>query len=47
MKPLSKEDFQGSIEKETLEQTLSAMQISFPFKYYITGNDVWINQKKN
>jgi len=39
--------FSGSIEKETLEQTLSAMQISFPFKYYITGNDVWINQKKN
>ena len=39
--------FSGSIERETLEQTLSAMQISYPFKYYITGNDVWINQKKN
>ena len=39
--------FSGSIEKETLEQTLSAMQISFPFKYSITGNDVWINQKNN
>jgi transmembrane sensor len=37
--------FSGSIEKETLEQTLSAMQISFPFKYSIIGNDVWINQK--
>ncbi|MEP6595517.1 MAG: FecR family protein [Ginsengibacter sp.] len=39
--------FSGSIEKETLEQTLSAMQISFPFEYSITGNDVWINQKIN
>ena len=37
--------FSGSIEKETLEQTLSAMQISFPFKYSITGSDVWINKK--
>jgi ferric-dicitrate binding protein FerR (iron transport regulator) len=39
--------FSGSIEKETLEQTLSAMQISFPFNYSITGNDVWINKGKN
>jgi transmembrane sensor len=37
--------FSGSIEKETLQQTLSAMQISFPFKYSFTGNDVWINPK--
>jgi ferric-dicitrate binding protein FerR (iron transport regulator) len=37
--------FSGSIEKETLQQTLSAMQISFPFKYSITGNDVWIKSK--
>jgi ferric-dicitrate binding protein FerR (iron transport regulator) len=34
--------FSGSIEKETLEQTLSAMQISFPFKYSISATDVWI-----
>lgn len=42
---LQQRRFSGSIEKETLEQTLSAMQISFPFKYTITGNDVWINKK--
>lgn len=46
-KAIKQRRFSGSIEKETLEQTLSAMQISFPFKYYITGNDVWINQKNN
>ncbi|MEO8109055.1 MAG: FecR family protein [Ginsengibacter sp.] len=38
--------FSGSINKETLQETLGAMQLSYPFTYRISGNEVWINQKK-
>lgn len=38
--------FSGVIEKETLQQTLGAMQLSIPFTWSVKGNEVWINQKK-
>jgi transmembrane sensor len=38
--------FSGVIEKETLKETLSAMQLSFPFNYEITGNELTISKKK-
>lgn len=36
--------FSGLIEKETLAQTLSAMKLSYPFHYHITGEEVWISK---
>lgn len=37
--------FSGIIEKETLEQTLKAMQLSYSFRYSIKGDEVWIDRK--
>ncbi len=37
--------FSGVIEKETIDQALKAMQLSYPFRYSISGNDVWISKK--
>lgn len=34
--------FSGTIENETLEQALQAMQFSTPFHYRLAGNEVWI-----
>jgi ferric-dicitrate binding protein FerR (iron transport regulator) len=36
--------FSGLIEKETLAQTLTAMKLSYPFHYHITGEEVWISK---
>ena len=41
---LKQKRFSGLIEKETLTQTLLALQLSYPFNYSIKGNDVWINK---
>ena len=37
--------FSGLITKETLIQTLQALQLSYRFAYTIKGTDVWINKK--
>lgn len=37
--------FSGIIEKESIDQALKAMQLSYPFKYTINGNDVLISKK--
>lgn len=37
--------FSGIIEKESIGQALKAMQLSYPFKYTISGNDVFISNK--
>lgn len=37
--------FSGIIQKETLEETLNAMQLSYSFKYSIKGDEVWIDKK--
>lgn len=37
--------FSGVIEKETIDQALKAMQLSYPFRYSISGNDIWISKK--
>ena len=42
---LKQKRFSGLIEKETLIQTLQALQLSCPFTYTINGTDVWINKK--
>lgn len=42
---LKQRRFSGLIEKETLTQTLQALQLSYPFTYTIKGTDVWINKK--
>lgn len=36
--------FSGIIEKESIEQALNAMQLSYPFKYTMNGNDIWISE---
>lgn len=36
--------FSGIIEKETLKETLEAMQLSWHFKYKIEGNDLWLGE---
>lgn len=36
--------FSGTIENETLEQALQAMQFSTPFHYRLNGNEVWITR---
>jgi ferric-dicitrate binding protein FerR (iron transport regulator) len=41
-----KKRFSGVIEKETLKETLSAMQLSFPFDYRVDGNELVIIKKK-
>ena len=37
--------FSAVIEKESLQQTLEAMKLSYPFNYQITGSEVWISKK--
>lgn len=37
--------FSGIIEKESIDQALKAMQLSYPFKYIINGNNVFISNK--
>ena len=39
---LRQKRFSGLIEKETLTETLRALQLSYPFSYTIEGNNVWI-----
>jgi transmembrane sensor len=36
--------FSGVIAKETLKETLEAMQLSYHFSYEIKGNDLWIKK---
>lgn len=36
--------FSGTIENETLEQALQAMQFSTSFHYRLSGNEVWISK---
>lgn len=36
--------FSGTIQGETLEQTLDALKISYPFSYTIKNSEVWINK---
>jgi transmembrane sensor len=42
---LQQKRFSGLITKETLIQTLQALQLSYRFAYTIKGTDVWINKK--
>ncbi|MEP6949842.1 MAG: DUF4974 domain-containing protein, partial [Ginsengibacter sp.] len=42
---LRQKRFSGLIKKETLIQTLQALQLSYRFIYTIKGTDVWINKK--
>lgn len=37
--------FSGVIEDESVTETLSAMQLSYPFTYELKGNDLWIGDK--
>lgn len=37
--------FSGIIEKETLEQTLKALQLSYRFRYRIEGNRLWLGDQ--
>jgi ferric-dicitrate binding protein FerR (iron transport regulator) len=43
---LKKEVFTGSFSKETLEESLKALQFSYPFDYVIKKNEVFIKRKK-
>ncbi|MBL7698349.1 MAG: FecR domain-containing protein [Chitinophagaceae bacterium] len=42
---VTKKHFSGTIERETLKETLEAMKLSFPFEYEITGNVLFIRSK--
>lgn len=42
---IARRRFSGVIEKETLQQTLEAMQLSGNFSYVIEGNELWIGSK--
>jgi transmembrane sensor len=37
-------NFSGIIEKETVEEALKALQYSYPFKYKIGNNNIWISK---
>jgi transmembrane sensor len=37
--------FSGVVEKETLKQTMEAMQLSYHFNYQIKDNELWIGVK--
>lgn len=37
--------FSFVIEKESLQQTLEALKISYPFNYQIKGSEIWISKK--
>ena len=37
--------FRGAFEKENITQALEALQLTAPFKYSITGNEITINKK--
>lgn len=41
-----KKRFSGTIERETLKETLEAMQLSFPFEYEIQNNVLYIRSKQ-
>lgn len=43
---VKKKRFSGTIERETLKETLEAMQVSFPFEYNISGDVLYIRSKK-
>lgn len=43
---LKKEVFSGSFSKETLEESLKALQFSYPFDFVIKKNEVFIKRKK-
>ncbi|MEO6720519.1 MAG: DUF4974 domain-containing protein, partial [Ferruginibacter sp.] len=42
---LKKKRFSGLIERETIRQTLEALNRSFAFRYSIANNEVFINKK--
>ena len=42
---LKKKRFSGVIEKETLKETLEAMQLSFHFNYQLKGQELWVGKK--
>lgn len=42
---LKKKRFSAVIEKETLRETLHALQLSFPFSYELKGKDVYIGKQ--
>ena len=42
---LKKKRFTGVIEKETLKETLEAMQLSYHFYYQIKQNELWVGKK--
>lgn len=42
---LKKRRFSGVIEKETLKETLEAMQLSFHFNYQLKGQELWVGKK--
>jgi ferric-dicitrate binding protein FerR (iron transport regulator) len=37
--------FSAAIEKESLQQTLEALKLSYPFNYQIKGSEIWISKK--
>jgi ferric-dicitrate binding protein FerR (iron transport regulator) len=37
--------FSAVIEKESLQQTLEALKLSYPFNYQIKGSEIWISKK--
>ena len=37
--------FSAVIEKESLQQTLEALKLSYPFNYQIKGFEIWISKK--
>ena len=41
---LKKMRFSGVVEKETIEELLNLMQMSVPFKYKISNDQVWLGQ---
>lgn len=42
---LKNKRFSGVIEKETLKETLEAMQLSYHFNYQLKGNELWVGKK--
>ncbi len=42
---LKKKRFTGVIEKETIKETLEAMQLSYHFYYQIKQNELWVGKK--
>lgn len=42
---IARRHFSAVIEQESLQQTLEAMKLSYPFNYRIQGDNVWISKK--